>query len=243
MRATYHSDIFFPSDKDELLALASPLDKREEKKAIIVPHQDLRIAAKAYQEAFRYIPNRGRIIALIPLHGEKLLKDEDNIVFEPEEMEIETPIGSLILETLNLDKAEHYAEEEYSAELIMPYVQTSCPNSKLSIVFASVKNAEESKKLAKLIDKWNDENTFFIISSNLTGRLKDKETLNIEKNKAIEALSNGEKLLDSYRKGHISICASPVIDALSRVIDGKWKLIESVEDVTTGHASFFKETK
>lgn len=239
MRKTYHSSIFFPSDKEELLSLLPEVEKKDEKKAIIVPHQDLRRAHEAYSEAFRYIPDGKRVIAILPLHSPTLLSDKDSIVFEPEEMDIETPLGLVHLESLSLKKGECYMKEEFSAELIITAVQVYAPNSKLSIVLARLENAEDSKKLAKLIERWNDEDTFFIISSNLSGTINDRDTLLKEKERAISALSEGEKLLDSYRKGRIGICASAIIDALSRVVKGKWKLVHNEDDITTGHASFY----
>lgn len=241
MRKTYHSSIFFPSGKEEMLELIAKYDKKEPHKAIIVPHQDLRKAHESYSEAFRFIPDGKKIIAIVPLHSQSLQADKDSIVYEPEEMDIETPIGPIHLESLGLKKCEHYMQEEFAAELILPYVQVCTPNSKLSVVIARLENAEDSKKMAKLIERWNDEDTFFIISSNLSARMNDIEMLEMEKKKAIKALSEGEKLLDSYRKGRIGICASAIIDALSRVIKGRWKLVHNQQDTTTGHASFYKE--
>ncbi len=240
MRKVYHSAIFYPEDKKELLALSAPLEKKEYSKAVIVPHQDLRKCYKAYQEAFSHIPDNSKIIALLPIHSEKLIKDKASIVFEYDEAEIETPLGMIRLKSLGLERCGYYGEEEYSAELIFPYIITSCPNSTLSVVFAKVENSDECKKLSKLIEKWNNDDTFFIISSNLTGRLKTEELVK-EKAKAIQMLESGTKLLDSYRKGHCNICAAPIIDALGRIINGKWALICDVDDTITGHAAFKKE--
>ena len=242
MRKTYHSSIFFPSDKNELLELVEKKEKKEPKKAIIVPHQDLRRAYQSYAEAFRYIPDGKKLIAIVPLHSPSLQSDKDSIVYEPEEMDIETPIGQVHLHSLGLKKCEHYMQEEFSAEIILPFVQVCAPSSILSIVIARLENAEDSKKLAKLIERWNDEDTFFIISSNLSARMNDIDELKKEKEKALSALLGGEKLLDSYRKGRIGICASAIIDALSRVIKGRWKLVhDQNDDTTTGHASLYKE--
>lgn len=241
MARVYHSDIFYPSDKNELMALSQPLEKRDSKRAVIVPHMDLRRCYRLYQEAFRYIPDSSRIIALIPIHGERLEKDSSSIAFEGDE-EIVSTLGPIHIEQLGLEKAPYYQEEEFSAELLLPYYLISCPHSTLSIVYVKAESADESKKLARLIEKWNNNNTFFIISSNLTGILKENE-LQKEKEKAIGLLENGDKLLDQYRKGHISICAAPIIDALSRVIPGKWKMISTLDDTITGHAAFYKEEK
>ena len=239
MGKVYHSSIFYPSDKDELLKLATPLEKKERKRAIIVPHQDLRKCYKHYQEAFRYIPDNSRIIALIPIHSEKLMKDNDHIAFEGDD-EIITPLGKIYIEQLGLEKAPYYQEEEYASEPILPFVQTSTPHSTLSIIYVKAEDSEDCKRLSKLIEKWNNNNTFFIISSNLTGIVRENE-IEKEKDRAIEMLENGARLLDSYRKGHVGICASPIIDALSRIIAGKWKLIYTADDTITGHASFYKE--
>lgn len=242
MRRAYHSFIFYPDDKAELEKLAERKEKLSPKKAIIVPHMDLRRAANLYQEAFRYIPDASRIIALIPIHSERLASDSDSIVFEENSNQIETPLGNIDLTPLGIEKQDAYAKEEFSTELILPYVLSSVKNYQLSVVYVKAENSEECKKLSRLIEKWNDDNTFFIISSNLTDRLNNKDEVEKEKKKALDYLESGDKLLDIYRKGHISICASPIIDALSRVIPGKWKPIATLEDTITGHASLYKET-
>lgn len=241
MRKTYHESIFYPSEKKQLLDLCYPLEKKEKKRAFIIPHQDLRKCYKSYQEVFSHIPDNSRIIALLPLHSEKLLQDSDYIAFESDD-KIETPLGTIELEDLGLKKCHYYREEEYSAELIIPFVQTSCPHSTLALVYVSAKDASESKKVAHLIKRWDNNNTFFIISSNLTG-IVASEDLKKEKEKSISMLENGQNLLDSYRKGQNGICASAIIDALSRVIPGKWRMLVSIDDDTiTGHASFCKES-
>jgi len=145
MSKVYHSSIFYPNDKDELLKLTAPLEKKEPKRAIIVPHQDMRKCYMAYQEAFRYIPDFSRIIALLPIHSERLIKDDGKIIFQGDD-EITTPLGTIYLEDLGIDRANYYQEEEYSGELILPFVQTSCPHSTLAFLYVKAENSEETKR-------------------------------------------------------------------------------------------------
>lgn len=239
MKKLYHDAIFYPREKESLEPMTAKLEKKEKAKAIIVPHQDLRRCYELYREAFSHIEEAKRIIILTPLHSEKLLKDEGKFLFEGDEGTVETALGMVDVKSLGLDKAEYYAEEEYAPELILPYLAGR--DAEVFIVYAAIKSADESKKLAKFIEKWNDEYTVFIISSNLTSKMAKDEMLS-EREKAAKMIVDGEKLMESYRKGRISICATGIVDAINRALDGKWHLIGlSNNDESTGHGAFYKE--
>lgn len=241
MKKLYHDAIFYPRERESLLEMTKIIDKKTKAKALILPHQDLRRCYNLYIEAFSHLVNPKRIIILSPIHSELLIKDEGKFIFEGESGRVETPNGEIEISTLGLDKAEYYAEEEYAPELILQYIASEYKNIETCIAYVSIKNADEAKKLSKLIAKWNDENTVFIISSNLTGKMMKEDMLK-ERENASSMILSGEKLMDSYRKGKINVCGVGIIDALNRAIEGKWNLIAlSDNDETTGHGAFFKE--
>lgn len=241
MNRLYHDAIFYPRERESLQEMTKAIDKKTKAKAIIVPHQDLRRCYSLYVEAFSHIIDPKRIIVISPIHSELLMKDEGKFIFEGESGVVETPMGEVKISSLGLDKAEYYAEEEYAPELILQYIASEYQDIETCIAYVSIKSADEAKKLSKLIAKWNDENTIFIISSNLTGKMMKEDMLK-ERDNASDMILSGEKLMDSYRKGRINVCGVGIIDALNRSIDGKWHLIGlSENDETTGHGAFYKE--
>ena len=66
----YHEDIFYPSEKDALMKLVSPIEDDARHKAFILPHMALEYIAHLYRKAFASIPDGTRIIGLFPLHRE-----------------------------------------------------------------------------------------------------------------------------------------------------------------------------
>ncbi len=241
MKRIYHDAIFYPREEQTLREMTALPHSEVKAKAIIVPHQDLRRAYNLYCEAFSRIKHAKRLIILSPLHSEVLLKDEGKFLFEGEPGTITTPLGEVRISHLGLDISEHYAEEEYAPELLLPYIASSFDSVETYIVYSAAKSAEESKKLSRLISKWNNEHTVFIISSNLTGRM-DKETMLESRAQGAALIESGAHLMDLYRKGRISICGSAIIDALNRAITGNWHLIGlNQRDESTGHGAFYKE--
>lgn len=239
MKKLYHDAIFYPREKEALEEMTAISSSDKKAKAIIVPHQDLRRCYELYKEAFSYASWAKRVIILSPIHSEKLLKDEGKFLFEGERGPVETPVGIVEIKSLGLDKAEYYAEEEYAPELILPYLANR--EIDVFIVYTAIKSGEESKKLAKLIEKWNEEYTLFIVSTNLTSKMNKNEML-AEREKAANMITAGDKLMESYRKGRISICATGAIDAINRALAGNWHLIGlSNNDESTGHGAFYKE--
>lgn len=244
IKKLYHDAIFYPKEAEELSELTTPLEKLDAAKAIIVPHQDLRRCSELYKEAFRHVlPQAKRIIILSPIHGEVLMQDEGHFIFEGNAGSAVTPVGCVEIKSLGLEAREYYAEEEYAPELILPYIARENTERDVYIVYTSIESADESKKLAKLIAKWNDEDTLFIISSNLTGKMKKDEMLS-GRDEAASLIVNNEKLMELYRKKKIAICASGIIDAMNRALEGSWHMVGlSDNDESTGHGAFYKEMK
>lgn len=241
MKKLYHGSIFYPEEIDKLNEMTESTPSDIKAKAIIVPHQDLRKAYKLYVEAFKYCQWAKRVIILAPLHSEKLLRDGSKFFFEGCSGSLETPLGKVELKALTDSVHEYYAEEEYSAELPILYIAKNMPEVEVSVVYSAIENAEEAKKYASLLKKWNNEYTLFIISSNLTCKMKQDEML-AKRDEGARLIESGDKLMELYRKKRVTMCAAPIIDALNRAIPGNWHLIGLNEnDETTGHGAFFKE--
>ena len=236
----YHSGIFYPSDKDELSKLAGKRDGCAERcpKAFILPHMDLRRCIDLYRKAFSMIPDGKRIAALLPLHRPPLENDRPSFLFSSAGRTEHFITGDIEIEEAGLPHADAYEKEEASLELLFPLIASYCPSSHLIAIFSSALSAGEVRKLTETVHSLDDGNTVFIVSSNMTGLADNHEA---EMDRMIERLLSGEPLLDGYRKGHISACGTPIIEALSRAVPGKWELIgKAGNDRKAGHAALFR---
>ena len=235
----YHSGIFYPEDKEELSKLMGKVEKEEAHRFFILPHMRLDAIAGLYRKAFSMIPDGRRIIAILPLHREPLEKDEGKIIFTSPGRIEETPLGSVRIETLGATDASSYEEEEYSLELLYPFVAAAAPNATLCPVFVRIGGAEDSKKLERFLKPYDDGRSIFIVSSNMTARMDGAEA---ERDRMIGLIEGGEHLIDLWRKGRISACGAPAIECLSRIGGGRWRLIGVGEDERlAGHAAFYME--
>ena len=236
----YHSGIFYPSDKEELLKLAGSREAEplSSPRAIILPHMDLRRAADLYRKAFPMLQDGKRIAALIPLHRPPLESDRPSFIFCSRGRTEHFITGDITIENAGQPYADAYEKEEAALELLYPFITAYCPSSRLVPVFSAALSSQEVRKLTETIRSLDDGNTVFIVSSNMTG-LTDNPVP--EREKMIELLVSGSPLLDSFRKGHISACGAPIIEAVSRAIPGSWELIGTPDDDRkAGHAALIR---
>ncbi|MBO8436389.1 MAG: AmmeMemoRadiSam system protein B [Spirochaetes bacterium] len=237
----YHNAIFYPDTEEELKNLVLPINDKESHKAFILPHMRLASIASLYRDAFSSIPNGKRIVAILPLHRETLEKDQGKFIFSPRKRGEETLLGPVQIESLSENDSKSYEEEEYSLELLYPYVACHNPDSILCPLFVSIKNAEEMKRLSSFIASLDDGNTTFIVSSNMTGRMMGKNTAE-DRDSMISLLESKSHLMDLWQRGKITACGAPAIEAVQRVITSAWHLIGLSDDESiTGHAAFYAD--
>ena len=233
----YHSDIFYPWDREALLSLVSPIEKAEPRKAFILPHMALEYIAPLYRKAFASIDDGMRIIGLFPLHREVLEKDKGKMIFSSPERTEDFPIGKVRIGHLDYPSGASYEEEEYASELLMPFIAYSKPSSVYYPLFLNVKNSEDMKKLSGIISEYDDGKTVFIVSSNMTGR--SEQNAAEERDKAINLILSSVHLMDAWQKGKLKACGAPIIEAVQRALGGKWELIGiSEKETKAGHAAF-----
>lgn len=237
----YHSGIFYPDDKAELEKLVTPIEEGKMHKAFILPHMRLEYIAALYRNAFSSIPDGKRIVAILPLHREPLLRDEGKKLFFSRSRNEETALGSVTIKALGEDDAAPYEEEEYSLELLYPFIAAHNPSSVLCPIFSHLETSSDSKQLSAFLQTLDDGNTIFIVSSNMTGKIEEAKVA-AERDKVILMLEEGNGLMDDWRKGHITACACPQITALSRLGSGKWQLLGiSEKETKAGHAALFMD--
>lgn len=235
MRIRYHEGIYYPQDKDELERLTGGIEKKEEASAIIVPHQALLLSAPLIRTAFSHFGNPDRVIILSPLHSGRIESDREFSFFEGDGNREENIIE------LGARKAEHYAEEEAGAEILLPFIHRLSPSSQISIIYTDIRNAGESKALAKFLSEHRTPDTLFLISTNLSGVCTTIEECGEWKKRAIEALESGECILDLIHRNRVHICNGGAVDSVSRILPGKWIMEGEGKNETTAHAVLWKK--
>ncbi len=241
MKRLYHESIFYPEEKEELSKLTA-IDNKEaiNASALILPIGDMRKLAPLYRKAFSTVQSKKRIIIIVPIHNELLEEDSREIALEGESGILKTALGDINIVSLGLKINEAYAEEEPAGELALPFIARYVKSSELAIVYAKIDSAKKSKELSKILEKLKNDDTLFIISSNLTGKLK-KEEIEEERSKAAKLIEGSSHLIDAINKREAEITAAGIIDSYNRVNENKWILIGFAnEDSITGHGAFYK---
>ena len=234
----YHSAVFYPDGRDELMPLVSPIGNEEPIRAAILPHMRLEGVAPFYRRVFASIPDGKRLVILLPLHRETLEKDRGMHIFQSPEATEETPLGPVRVSGLGLPDGSPYEKEEYSKELFLPYIAYHNPSSPVHFLFARIERGAQIKELTRVLSPLADDDTIFLISSNMTGRLPECEVRKATE-ASVEAMLRGGHMMDLYQKGRVGACATPLIECVQTLLGGSWELIGiRDDDRTSGHAAF-----
>ena len=231
MKIKYHEGIYYPSDRAQLEELTKVDEKKDAASAIIVPHMALSLASPLLKKAFCHFGSPDRVIILSPIHSGRLESDRNFCFFEGEENR------ELGLITLGAKRAEYYAEEEAGAEILIPFINKRAP---FAIIYTDIRTARESRELASFLNENSTSETLFIISTNFSPACTRIEEADEWLERGIEALENGENILDSMNRHRAYLCARGAVDAVDRVRSGEWILEESEKGKTTAHAVMWK---
>ncbi len=218
MKVKYHEGIFYPSDRAELDKLINRPEEKETAKAIIVPHASLPLVSALLGKAFTHVGTPERIIILSPIHSGRTESDSGYAFFEGDENK------DIKLVYLGAKKSEWYAEEEPGAEILLPYIEKYAPSSSVAIIYTDIKTAAESKALSAFLKEHKTPDTLFIISTNLSAVERTMEEAESWGKSGVEALVNGENILDLYNRNKVRLCARGALDSINRIVEGKWKL-------------------
>lgn len=228
MRNLYFKDVFYSSNKDELLDLTQIETTNETTPQILLlPHANLSSVAPLFKKAFSFKEKFNNVVILSPLHKEKLEGDDDNFLFTCDNDDAMTPLGSLDFEPFPCAKIkENYFEEEYGIEIMLPFLARYLNNSKILPVFCDITKKEEIVKLSKYIKEFykNDNSTLFIISGNLT-KQGDRAKIYKEAENVIRLLEDNESLLSPFQSGEITCCASLIIEAFRQAFPSPWEVV------------------
>ena len=228
----YHEEILYPSDAAELRSIVGERERDGNAKAVIIPHCYISYAKDLYRKALGELRKSSRIVLLCPIHSHRLDKDSSAFLFEAEPRIEKTGLGEIEIASLGLESGRNYEEEEFSAELIYPFLASYFPGSRVSVVFSDAVDAKETRSFSSFISSLDDGDTSFVISSNLSGYSDDGRKRE-KAEAAIEAILSGRRLLDEMRNGKLSICGGTAIEAVARAIGGRWILAGEDRDRNT----------
>ena len=208
---------FYPADKEELNSLIknfkqnSKIECKYSSRAVIVPHAGFVYSGQLAFDTLSVLnKNIKTLFIFAPTHrvgfpGLCLSSFE----------EWETPLGNIeinqeINQELNenffLDYFDEAFAEEHAVEIQLPLIQTIFND--INIVPILVGQADINSVLEIIMNYWNNEDIGFVISSDLSHFLEDKDARKIDLMTA-EMIETGDISQFSYRQacGAIGICA------------------------------------
>lgn len=179
MRIPVVAGQFYPAEKKELEKIVKSFlikEKKENIKAVIVPHAGYAFSGKLAGKVFCLVPEKEDFILLGVNHtglGKK-------VCFSLEDFE--TPLGIVktnkdlvekILHKLKKDEIEVEVNElahaeEHSIEVQLPFLQLSQKKFEIVPVILSNLNYEECKKIAEVLSDFVKNNEGIIVSSDFT---------------------------------------------------------------------------
>lgn len=224
----FFTDVFYPGDEAALYSLV----KCDEAKDVVtptlflLPHASLENVSDMYKDAFSHIHHPKKIVLLMPLHSGPVEEDRDISLFTLSSGTIATSVGNADIESVpGLKCADYYAEEEYSAELVYPFVAVNSPSSRILPVFTNLKTKEEVLTLARLMAslKKSENNTVFIISGNFTEE-GDSESITRQARTLQGLLEHNAPMLDSIAKRQVTGCAARILEAARTVTGGIFRI-------------------
>lgn len=238
----YHSDIFYPSDKNEIEKMLQEIEIDDTIfidstiKGLLVPHAGYTFILPLLKKAFESITESyDNIIIIGAPHQEILLKDKPFNIFCPSYNGCETPYGDIKFNTTLINsfakeemKKNSYFEEEAGFELLYPLIKRYFPNTDVVPICTYISNSKESKDFATILNKIYSlsSNNLLIITANMNSLKKDcfahEDALSFKK-----ILESGEYLLSPESRKLVSSCGSGIFDGIkkTKILKNKsWKL-------------------
>ncbi|MBK5200600.1 MAG: AmmeMemoRadiSam system protein B [Spirochaetaceae bacterium] len=227
----YHSDIFYPSDKNEIermlqeIIIDDTIFIDSSSKGILVPHAGYAFILPLLKKAFESIKESyDNIIIIGSPHQEILLKDKPYNIFCPSYEGCETPYGDIKFNTDLINsfakkemKKNSYFEEEAEFELLYPLIKRYMPNTPVVPICTYITNSKESKDFATILNKIYslNSNNLLIISANMNSLKKD----NFAYEDAVSfktVLESSNYLLSPESRKLVSSCGSGIFDGIKK---------------------------
>ncbi len=192
---------FYPSDPEELRKKVEGLmEKRFEPEGKVVglisPHAGYEYSGKAAGRVYALV--KGKPIKRVLLIGPSHFVDFEGYSFGSFEA-FETPLGKVPLDRISIEK---YAEKrkelfydephlwEHSLEVQLPFLQLALGEFLLiPVVYGRI----EAREIKKLIEYFCDEDTLFVISSDLSHYYDDQTTRRLDSHCHMWVLKGSEE--------------------------------------------------
>lgn len=227
----YHSDIFYPSDKNEIEKMLEEIEIDNidiidsQIKGLLLPHAGYTFILPILKAAFESInKNYENIILISSPHQEVLLKDKPFNIFCPSYDGCQTPYGDIAFNTELINsfakddmKRDSYFEEEAGFEILYPLIKRYLPNSKVVPICSYITNSKESKDFSSILNKINalSENNLIIVTANMNSLKNDnfayKDAISFK-----EILEKGDYLLSPESRKLVSSCGSGLFDSIKK---------------------------
>lgn len=207
--------VFYPGDKENLTKkieeLTTDLKKDVEyvSRAIIAPHAGFDFSGKTAAKAYQYLnPTAKTVFVFAPVHRHAL-----SGLAVPSDLKFEIPTGKIKVDTtviadLVSSELAAYNDDvfvnEHSVEVQLPFIKHFLP--KASVVPILV-GAADFRKVTEIIEKYWDNSTDFVVSSDLT-HFRTKFEANRIDNVTADMIENGITLnmLPEQACGYIPVC-------------------------------------
>lgn len=196
--------MFYPGSASELehsvesyLQQAQSESVKQRPKALIVPHAgyiySAPVAANAYKQLLPYADEITQVILLGPSHRVPF-----NGIASSSAQAFDTPLGSISLNHRTIEKVNQLPfvieydaahQQEHSLEVQLPFLQKVLPDFTLVPLVIGQANDEQVDQLIEYL--WDEPNTLFLISSDLSHYLdyKTAQQYDFATMKAIEAMA------------------------------------------------------
>ena len=208
---------FYPADKEELNSLINDFKQNSKteckysSRAVIVPHAGLVYSGQlAYDTLSVLDKNIKTLFIFAPTHRVGFpglcLSSYDEWETPLGNIEINQEINQELNENFFLDYFDESFAQEHAVEIQLPLIQSMFNN--INIVPILVGQADINSVLEIIMNYWNNKDIGFVISSDLSHFLEDKDARKIDLMTA-EMIETGDISQFSYKQacGAMGICA------------------------------------
>ncbi len=230
-RESIGSDIFFPSDPEDLRSIIDGSLELSYSPAgscgtIIVPHGEYGVTAPLAGAAWKAASRQqaSLILLLLPVHSPVSSQNEG--LWIPSLTVLSSPLGEVpvsnpLTKTACFREDHQYVWEEPALDTALPYISVLFPGIPVLPVFCAGHTSRVAASLEELISHLSTLSVLFVVSSNMSGH-EPPETAQAHLDAAVSLLTatdraeGHEPLLEPWRRGRVSMCNPASLEALRR---------------------------
>lgn len=159
-------------------------DSKKQIKALIVPHAGYVYSGLVAAHAYKLIEDKkySRVFLIGPSHHNALnglaLSGAEKWQTELGEVEVDSQINTKLLTESRFDISDQAHAQEHSLEVQLPFLQQVLSDFKIISMITGM--IDDYKGYAKVLDTYYDENSLFVVSSDLSHYLPYEEAKKID---------------------------------------------------------------